>query len=102
MPKGRKQQRGQSKRSFIAKKAEKAAAQAADADPAGKAAVPAAGSPSVSAQSGPAPAADGGQAPSPIGLVNLGHTCYFNAMVQVRHSGSPCAAAACPSALLWP
>ncbi len=94
MPKGRKQQRGQSKRSFLAKTAEKAAAQAADDGPAGKAAGPATGAPSVGAQSGPVPATNAGSSLAPIGLVNLGHTCYFNAMVQVRHLEPTCAVAA--------
>ena len=85
MPKGRKQQRGQSKRSFIAKKQEKAAAQTAAAVPAGKAGGHAAvGSPDLGAAgSAPVPAANAVSATSPIGLVNLGHTCYFNAMLQV-------------------
>ena len=77
MPKGRKPKPGQGKpkRQAAAKQARPTAAQADNA----------VGAKATMTVSSPDAASTFtlGLAPSPIGLVNLGHTCYFNAVLQV-------------------
>ena len=80
MPKGRKPRAGQGKpKRQAAAKQGLPAAQATKA--AGTKATSIASVPDADSSTKPASAS--GAAPSPIGLVNLGHTCYFNAVLQV-------------------